>query len=207
MSLRSKMAAVIRRALDIRDPEGWPTTDSYSGEAVSERSALALSAVWGCVNVISGTLSSLPLTVYRKTSTGREEASDHPLYRILHDSPNADQTALDFWDFICASIELWGNAYARQVRLDNRLLSLEPVRPDIVTTRRLPNGSIGYRWTEDGKTYERPIRRCCTSAVLADRRSGVSRRCSLRGIRSGWPRRWSVQPASCSPMACARAVR
>jgi hypothetical protein len=36
---------------------------------------------------------------------------DHPLYRVLHDSPNADQTALDFWEFICACLEMHGNAY------------------------------------------------------------------------------------------------
>lgn len=43
-------------------------------------------------------------------------ATDHPLYRILHDSPNADQTAVDFWEFICASIELSGNPYAEIIR-------------------------------------------------------------------------------------------
>src|SRR3546814_3838112 len=56
--------------------------------------------------------SSLPLMVYRTGRDGRRNvATDHPLYRALHDSPNADQTAVDFWEFICACLEMHGNAY------------------------------------------------------------------------------------------------
>src|SRR3546814_3230407 len=46
----------------------------------------------------------------------RNVATDHPLYRVLHDSPNADQTAVDFWEFICACLEMHGNAYCETER-------------------------------------------------------------------------------------------
>lgn len=154
MKLRQKMAAIVRRALDIKDPQGWSIPDNYAGEAVSANGALALSTVWACVNIVSGTISSLPVMVYReKVGTTRAVARDHPLYRLLHDSPNADQTAVDFWDFICASIELWGNAYARIVREAGKITALVPVRPDLVRVRRLGNGYLEYRWSEDGKQY------------------------------------------------------
>jgi phage portal protein BeeE len=43
---------------------------------------MALSAVWACVNLISGTISSLPLMVYRTsaggTRTGGEGSSALP---------------------------------------------------------------------------------------------------------------------------------
>jgi phage portal protein BeeE len=63
--------------------------------AANVTGVLALSAAWACINLIAGTIASLPLMVYRTDKQGRRTvAYDHPLYRILHDSPNADQTAL-----------------------------------------------------------------------------------------------------------------
>ncbi len=155
MKLRHKMAAIIRRALDIKDPEGWPVDPVHSGEKVNASTALALSTVWGCVNLVSGTISSLPLMVYREKADGaRDVVKTHPLYRILHDSPNADQTALDFWDFICASVELWGNAFARIVRDRNGIAALVPIRPDIVKVSRLASGYLEYRWSDDGESFK-----------------------------------------------------
>lgn len=154
MSFRQKVLGYVRRALSIRDPEGWPVERTYSGERVTEKSALALSSVWACVNLLSGTISSLPLMVYSTGSDGRRQvARAHPLYRLLHDSPNADQTAVDFWDFMCASIELWGNAYARIGRQNGKIIVLEPVAPDLVTVRRLSSGYLEYRWSDNGKQY------------------------------------------------------
>jgi HK97 family phage portal protein len=118
---------------------------------------LALSAAWACVNLLVGTQASLPLMVYRTDQQGqRTLAPDHPLYRVLHDSPNADQTAIDFWEFICACIELHGNAYCEIERAnDGRVIALAPpIAPEIVQVRRLGNGDMEYRWTE-GRTPRR----------------------------------------------------
>lgn len=156
MKIFRKMADQLIRVLSVREKEGWVSDGARgdAGEVVTEQSILALSAVWACVNLLSGTISSLPLMVYRTTATGaRETAKEHPLYRILHDSPNYDQTSLDFWDFICASIELWGNGYARIERSVGRVAALVPIRPDAVAVRRLTDGTLEYRWTEDGKSF------------------------------------------------------
>src|SRR3546814_5177453 len=65
--------------------------------AVGSAGVLGLAAAWACVNLLAGTIASLPLMVYRTGRDGRRNvATDHPLYRVLHDSPNADQTAVDF---------------------------------------------------------------------------------------------------------------
>ncbi len=126
-----------------------------SGEPVSEAGILGLSAVWACVNLLAGTIASLPLMVYRVTGEGdRRVERNHPLYRLLHDSPNYDQTSTDFWEFQSAAVELWGNAYARIVRDDTaRIIGLVPIRPDWVQVRRVSGGSIEYQWTEDGRTF------------------------------------------------------
>jgi HK97 family phage portal protein len=151
-----KMAGVVRD-LFLRSPDGWYPEGrrSDAGEYVTEPNVLALATVWACVNLLAGTIATMPLMVYRTNSKGeRTLARDHPLFRILHGSPNFDQTAVDFWEFICASIELWGNAYALIERgSGGRIAALTPIRPDIVSVRRLENGTLEYRWTKDGKAY------------------------------------------------------
>lgn len=154
MALKAATAAV--RNLSIREPDGWypDSLRGYAGEIVTGESVLGLSAVWACVNLLSGTIASLPLMVYRRDQGGeRVEARDHPLYRVLHDSPNYDQTSLDFWEFVCSSLELWGNAYARVDRVAGKVTGLHPINPSVMSVRRKSNGDLEYRWSQEGKTY------------------------------------------------------
>jgi HK97 family phage portal protein len=116
------------------------------------RGALNLSTAWACVNLLAGTQASLPLVVYRNVNGRREVAYDHPLYYCLHDSPNAEDTALDFMEFLCASLELHGHAYSPIGRIGGRVSALgSPISPEIVTVRKLGGGRKEYRWTEDGR--------------------------------------------------------
>ncbi|MBO9437327.1 phage portal protein [Sulfitobacter sp. R18_2] len=156
MKLIDRFKAAVVRTLTVREPVGWIDQGRMSdaGEAITDSTVLGLSAVWACVNLLSGTTSSLPLMVYRQDGDRREVARDHPLYRILHDSPNYDQTATDFWDFMAAAIELWGNAYAEILRSGGRITGLIPVNPALVTVKRLQNGDIEYSWTQEG-SYKR----------------------------------------------------
>jgi HK97 family phage portal protein len=154
--LALKAAETAVRNLTIREPDDvvWKRLASDSGEIVSDEGVLGLSAVWGCVNLLSGTIASLPLNVYKRDRDGRRDVSrDHALYRVLHDSPNYDQTAVDFWEFITASIELWGNAYARIERAAGKVTGLHPVNPALVSVRRLQNGTIEYRWAQEGRYF------------------------------------------------------
>lgn len=155
--LAMKAATTVIRRLTPLDADGWHPDGMRgdAGELVTGETALGLSAVWACVNLISGTIGSLPLLVYRTGKDGaREIARDHPLFRILHDSPNYDQTAVDFWEFASASIELWGDSFARVGREGGRVIGLHPVSPARgVSVRRLSSGTIEYRWSEGGKSY------------------------------------------------------
>ena len=122
MNLLQKALGYLARSIGLDDARlvqaaGGRTTTT--GELVSTSSVLGLASAWACVNLLAGTIASLPLMVYRTRGGARTVASDHPLYRILHDSPNADQTAVDFWEFICACLELNGNAYAEIIRGSN----------------------------------------------------------------------------------------
>jgi HK97 family phage portal protein len=124
------------------------TLAEYSDSGVANAAGvMGLSTAWACVRLVAGTISSLPLMVYRPGAKGREVATDHSLYRILHDSPNADQTALNFWQFVSAAIELQGNGYAEIIRgSGSRVIALAPpLAPDAVKPRRARDGSIEYQ--------------------------------------------------------------
>lgn len=143
------------RPWTVRTPDHLTADPGDEGRErhVTEASVLGLSAAWACVNLLAGTISSLPLMVYRTRADGaRTVARDHPLYRVLHDSPNFDQTAVDFWEFGAAALELRGNMHARVERVGGRVVALFPVY-DRVTTR-YEGDAIRYRWTENGKSFD-----------------------------------------------------
>ncbi|MBM3603648.1 MAG: phage portal protein [Alphaproteobacteria bacterium] len=145
------------KPLSLVNADGWYGPAPDAGEIVTEGSSLALSAVWACANLISGTISSLPFQVYRERRDGYREAyATHPLYRVLHESPNYDQTAVDFWDYMSMSVDLFGNAYADIVRTrDGQIIALRPVKPDTMSVTRTESGPLRYRWSKDGRQYDR----------------------------------------------------
>lgn len=112
--------------------------------------AAGLSATYACVSLLAGTIASLPLLVYRNIGERREIAYDHALYYVLHESPNFDQDAFEFWEYMEAAILLQGNAYAEVNYKANGggVHSLTPIRPDRVRARRLSDGNIEYEVIE-----------------------------------------------------------
>lgn len=155
MNLLRKAATWIARRWSIEDPRGLGAHPAHSGEIVTENSALHLSTVWSCVNLLGGTIASLPIEVKQRVrgTNHSEIVVDHPLGRVLGDSPNFDQTGFEFWEGIAYRLELRGNAYARKVvASDGRLISLEPINADVAVTR-LASGDLEYRWSEDGKSW------------------------------------------------------
>lgn len=156
MNLIDRIKSAIVQRLTLTSPHGWHSDNQYSetGELVTSQSALGLSAVWACVNLVAGTSASLPFQVYKQGPRGeRVRYNDHRLYRLLHDSPNYDQTAMDFWEFMFASLELWGNAYAHIHRGDGGIYALVPIAPDAISVRRLAEGPIEYSWSHEGRSY------------------------------------------------------
>ena len=150
--------SIIARALNMIGLEkraanpSWNAMALMGGNLTSAR-AESLSAVYACVSAISETIASLPLILYRRTDEeGRERANDHPLYGVLHDAPNEQQTALEFREMMQAAVLLRGNAYAEIKRgYDGQVRSLTPL--DRVTTLQLDNGRLAYDASDvKGKT-------------------------------------------------------
>ena len=146
-----------RRAADA-DPY-WRNFSALRDGSVTPHSAEGLSAVCACVSAISETIASLPLQLYRRNdSDGRDTAKDHPLYKVLHDSPNEIQTALEFREQMTAAMLLRGNAYARIIRgSDGQVRQLIPLAPDRVTVLCLDNGRTGYQVTDRAGKVDRLV--------------------------------------------------
>lgn len=70
---------------------------TLSGRAVTEQSAMQMTAVYSCVRLLAEAVAGLPLHVYREDAGGSKvKAVDHPLYRLLHDEPNPEMTSFVF---------------------------------------------------------------------------------------------------------------
>ncbi|WP_151732528.1 phage portal protein [Acinetobacter ursingii] len=124
-----------------------------SGKFVTVDSALQLSAVFACVRLVSETVSTLPIKLYKTKADGSSElAKDHPLYKVLCKSPNYEMTTGRFWLFTVASIMLWGNAYVEITRGPNkRVISIDPLLPqNMVVQRNKTTKALEYFYTEDG---------------------------------------------------------
>lgn len=124
----------------------------WGDRVVSERTILQLGAAMACVRLLSQTFATLPVGIFRKLGDGsRKAAPDHPLYEILHNQPNADMTAVDFWQLIIAVMLLRGTAFCEIDRIADRVVGLTPLVRGTMTWRRMPNGDYDFTYTENGK--------------------------------------------------------
>lgn len=125
---------------------------SSAGVNVTIDSALGVPAVWAAVNFLSGTLASLPLSVYRKTDSGREKG-DEKLQRILHDCPSDGQTSFDWRKYSFERTFTGGRQISYIERRSNgEVLNIFPVDPADVTVTR-----VGFKKTykvKSGSTHK-----------------------------------------------------
>ncbi len=163
----------------------WSDFAGSRSSAVNEKTAQSVSAVYACVQAISETTASLPLTLFKRKGDDRERASGHPLYQVLHDMANPEQTALEAREYLQASVLLRGNGFARIVRgLDGQVAELWPLSPYCVTVVRAA-GKLAYDYA-DGKGT---VRRLLAHEVLHLRHRlgddgvmGVSPIAAARGV-------------------------
>ena len=88
-----------------------------AGVNVTPMAALGVPTVLACVNAISRSMASLPLKTYRRLpGGGKQAATEHPLYYLLHDAPNPEITSVKFRRALFANAVLRGNGYALIVR-------------------------------------------------------------------------------------------
>ena len=129
-----------------------------SGKTVNERTALQTTAVYACVRILSETIASLPLHVYRYTEGGKAKDTEHVLYTLLHDEPNPDMTSFVFRETLMSHLLIWGNAYSQILRdRSGQVIGLYPLLPDQMSVHRSEKGKLYYvynRYEEDNPNFQ-----------------------------------------------------
>ena len=129
-----------------------------SGKTVNERTALQTTAVYACVRILSETIASLPLHVYRYTEGGKAKDTEHVLYTLLHDEPNPDMTSFVFRETLMSHLLIWGNAYSQILRdRSGQVIGLYPLLPDQMSVHRSEKGKLFYvynRYEEDNPNFQ-----------------------------------------------------
>jgi HK97 family phage portal protein len=153
------------KSATLRDPDEWfmdimGRAESASGVRVSESAALGLSAYYAGVNMIAGTVASLPLNVFEKRGRRREVADRHPVQWLLHTEPNAMMSAMTLRQSWMLHIISHGNAYGLIIRGNmNEVLRINMITPDQIRPGLDENGQLRYEvepW-KDEKRYLDPI--------------------------------------------------
>lgn len=136
----------------------WFGTSS-SGKVVTADKAIALSAVWACVRLLSESVSTLPMKVYQREPDGsRKLAQNHPAYQLLCRRPNTEMTPSRFMLMVVASVCLRGNAFVEKKMIGNKLVSLVPLLPQCMVVKRLDSGELEYTFTEKGVKRVIPVK-------------------------------------------------
>lgn len=100
----------------ISQNEEWSAYLAGRGYSVSSNTALKVSAVIRCVDVVAKTMASLPLNLYETGERGKEKAVRHPVYKLIYRLPNRHTTAYEFWHMYIFNLMLTTGAYAKIVR-------------------------------------------------------------------------------------------
>lgn len=144
---------------------------STSGKTVTERSAMQMTAVYSCVRILSEAVAGLPLHLYKhKKDGGKERATEHPLYRLLHDEPNPEMSSFVFRETLMTHLLLWGNAYAQIIRNGKgEVVALYPLMPNKMKVDRDEHGALYYEYqhgSDEAKTMKNTTIRLKPSDVL-----------------------------------------
>lgn len=158
-SLFGKTIEIKNKAGDLpkaADNDGWEAYLSGKGYTVTAETALKISAVYRCVDVIAKTMASLPLHLYEEKDGGKAKAKRHPLYRILLQQSNKDTTAYHFWHMYLVNLLLTRGAFAKIERNPaGRIVGLWNI-PTCRVSRIYVNSVNGERYIyvtdDDGRT-------------------------------------------------------
>lgn len=97
----------------VSDDGAWQAYFSGSAGLMTPLTALKVSAVFRCVDLLSKTMASLPLHMLQETENGKEKAKQHPVYNLVYALPNEHTTAYEFWQCFVANLLLTKGGYAK----------------------------------------------------------------------------------------------
>ena len=125
--------------------------NTTSGVNVSEKSSIGLTAVWAAVRLLSETIASLPINVY-KIDKNNSKFIDYPnpLNTLISRTPSPQYTRYNFIETMMTNLLLWGNAYAHIIRNGGaRAVELRIIPPEIVEPFKSEDDGLIYYKIKD----------------------------------------------------------
>ena len=137
-----------------------------AGIAVTPDTALRASTVYGCVELIAGAVTSLPLPVYERQENDSPRSIDHAYWWLLNERPHPTLSAATFWEYVLASMLLRGDGFAEIIRrssTSNEIRHLYPLHPDRVKVTLTADKVLKYEVTDVKGT---PVRAIAAADIL-----------------------------------------
>lgn len=164
---------------------------SASGMRVTAESAKRLAIVIACVGAKARQLAMLPCKIYTDLAGGgKRVVANHPIYDVLYQRPNSQQTAFEFKQMMEGHVELRGNAYAEIVPGPRGPVDqLVPMHPDRVQVEVLRgSGRLRYIYNDPLTNQTRTLvqeevfhlRDFCDNAAVGQSR--ISMACDVFGV-------------------------
>ena len=154
MALMERIRASVKKWLfpDLSYNDFLSLSNDKTLEATTPNTALTFSVVFACVRVISETIATLPLFVYKMNGGNRVKAKEHTLYDLLHNKPNIDSTSVSFIESLISQILLQGNGFVEVLRDNfNRIISMHLLDSNKIRVYRDTNNNKMFEYYDDGK--------------------------------------------------------
>jgi HK97 family phage portal protein len=99
---------------------------------VTTSNALKVSDAYACVRVLADSVSSLPLHVYRRTTTGRVPAGADSRAAQLLQRPSPGSTTVDLISQVMVHLNIHGEAFIGKYRRDREIVQLGLISPESI---------------------------------------------------------------------------
>ena len=125
-----------------------------TNQQVSPTTALTFSAVWAAMRLLSESISTLPVGVFRRENNGDNIEINSDLSFLIKYQPNTYQNKITFYEKIMMDMLSDGNSYVQIIRNRNgRVLELLPLEYADVKTYTLDN-KLYYSNENSGETID-----------------------------------------------------
>ncbi|QHI99356.1 phage portal protein [Xylophilus rhododendri] len=156
ISPRHMAQLAVQKGADITltQPDGWQFlgmgSPTWAKVPVGENTQLQIAAAFSAIRLISETVGTIPLHLYRRTSRGRERALDDDRYGFVHDQPNEYMTAVEWKEAMAVSLCTMGQAYnyCQAFESSGRIVSIQPVHKSRVRPEVNQAGEVLYHLTK-----------------------------------------------------------
>ncbi|AJA42859.1 phage portal protein [Clostridium tetani] len=156
MGIFNKMWDVKNETTTLSNPSEWFVNlmgggTTNSGEQVTKESALTISGVYACTDIIASSIAKLPLHLYKKNKDGSNRI-DNDISYLLEKRPNLYMTPSTFKHTLTVKLLLDGNAYVWIERNKSKAINLW-ILNNVSLLQDTNTGIVTYKAILNCKTY------------------------------------------------------